>query len=446
MSLINEETPIIPHPHLELFTQPPVQTSIEKKKSNEHKPIAQLNSGSNYEFKVKTHKNQFTSLDKLYLKVDFRVKLHKTDGTDLTLADWDKVSMVNNTFHSLWSQVDVFFGDTPATPSLQTYPYKAYMQSLFEVSKRQMETSKAFSWFMEDTLNVSEKDALSTVRSDKLKPSTSPFNTSKLISLHDYLYVDPFSIPLNLLGQMELTVRLIPSRPEFVFMTKADAKISPTIEFENITLFVDEERVNANVAAGIENVLQNTNAKYPYKLRPVRTFTIDSGVTEKNLDNMIIGTMPQRLFIAFCSNQAASGNLTKNPFYFGHFNIDQIQCYIKGEPVRVKPYQPDFTNNRYSEEYLEFLRISGNDNKCAATIVTPTKWANGHTIFAFDTTPDNTLGVFETGYLNVREDGHLRISIRFKSALDETINCVLFTESDSQFQIDALRNLYIENA
>lgn len=443
MSLINEDSGVVSHPLLDLFEQYPVQVGIESTKIYRYTPYAQLNSGSNYEIKIASCANEFIPLDQVKLRLRLRVKLAKSDGTAVVAGDWEKVSVVNNFLHSLWSQIDVKMGDTPLTSSLQTYPYLAYLQTIFETPKLQQDTTKVFAGYTEDTMSTAAKDTPVKSRSDMIKASAAPFDTGRLVCLQDSLYADPFNINSCMIGNTEITVVLIPSKPEFLFMT-SDTKLIPSIEFTEIQLVVPKHRINGNVMAGLYTRLHNTMAKYPYERREPRSFTIETGTISKTIDNMIIGQMPQKLFIMFPSNQAMSGSFTKNPFYFANHGIEYLQCNINGEPVRTDPFQPDFENNIIDDEYLEFMRISGNLNNHPMTTITPSKWQYGYTIFAFDPTQDQSANFDQTGYLNMRKDGILSVNVRFKSALTETINCLVFGKFANQYGIDEYRNIYMD--
>ena len=444
MNLIDEQTPIVAPPNLEIFGRLPVQTSIEKTRTYKVTPFAQLNSGSNYEFKILSSANEFVPLNKIKLRVKMRVKLAKNDTAALAATDWDKVSMVNNVIHSLWSQVDVFLGDTPLTTSLQTYPYLAYLMTLFSTPKRQQDLAKVLAGYTDDNMSSTTKDLPNSVRSSLLKPDSAPFDTSKTIVLQDYLFADPFNIPLDLIGKTEMTVRLIQSKPDFFFIVN-DSKLTPSVEFLELQLIVPKHRINGNVMAGIYSTMNNELVKYPYTRREVRCFTIENGTTSKHFDNLIMGQMPRKIYFAFANNQAVSGSVLKNPYYFGTYNLDYLQCSINGEPIRSEAYQPDFENGIYDEEYLEFLRITGNLNNNPQTTVTPSKWRYGYTIFAFDASPDQSDDTDKNGYLNLRQDGSLSLSMRFKQQLNETVNCIMFCEYDNQMSIDEFRNVYIDS-
>ena len=68
----------------------------------------------------------YLDLANTYLLI--RAKVVRGDGTDLA-AD-TQVAPVNNWLHSLFSQVDVYINDTLVTPSSNTYPFRAYVETL----------------------------------------------------------------------------------------------------------------------------------------------------------------------------------------------------------------------------------------------------------------------------------------------------------------------------
>ena len=67
-----------------------------------------------------------------------RAKVTKADGSNL---DTDSaVGPVNKWLHSLFSQVDVYLNDTLVTPSTNTYPYRAYIETALSYGADAKET------------------------------------------------------------------------------------------------------------------------------------------------------------------------------------------------------------------------------------------------------------------------------------------------------------------
>ena len=82
----------------------------------------------------------YLDLANTYLLI--RAKVVRGVGTDLA-AD-TPVAPVNNWLHSLFSQVDVYLNDTLVTPSSNTYPFRAYVDTvLITEPKRKILNSQA---------------------------------------------------------------------------------------------------------------------------------------------------------------------------------------------------------------------------------------------------------------------------------------------------------------
>ena len=111
---------------LDLFAVPPTQTSIDDGRWVEHQPLTSLDSRGPIEFMLPGTGDAYLDLANTYLLI--RAKVVRGDGTDLA-AD-TQVAPVNNWLHSLFSQVDVYINDTLVTPSSNTYPFRAYVETL----------------------------------------------------------------------------------------------------------------------------------------------------------------------------------------------------------------------------------------------------------------------------------------------------------------------------
>ena len=109
---------------LDLFALPPTQTSIDDGRWVEHQPLTSLDSGGPIEFMLPGTRDAYLDLANTYLLI--RAKVFRGDGT---AAD-TQVAPVNNWLHSLFSQVDVYINDTLVTPSSNTYPFCAYVETL----------------------------------------------------------------------------------------------------------------------------------------------------------------------------------------------------------------------------------------------------------------------------------------------------------------------------
>ena len=255
-----------------------------------------------------------------------------------------------------------------------------------------------------------------------------------------------FKQPKNLIGGLNLKIRLVPARSEFLFMS-SDLNIIPSIHFEDIYLHVNQKTVTGDVSLGILQGLMISPAKYPINRCEVRNHTIDTGTSIRNLDNMIIGTMPRRVYLALTSNVGFAGSYDKNPFYFYHYHISSIACYVNSQIVGKRAQKPDYDLPYFMKEYINFLKVSGQFNNSIQTTITPQKYFKGFTIFAFDLTRDQSEGFHKSGYIDAPQKfSNLRFTIHFKVPLAETISAIIYTEWDDQLCIDAMKNGFLSNS
>ena len=121
---------------LELFSVPPMNTSMEKAGYVVSLPVSSLNDTGPIEFNINASADEYIDLGRTYLYV--KLKVTKDDGENLDVTE--KVAPVNLFLHSLFSQVDVKLRDTLVTPSVNTYPYKSYLETLLSYGSDAKET------------------------------------------------------------------------------------------------------------------------------------------------------------------------------------------------------------------------------------------------------------------------------------------------------------------
>ena len=124
----------------------------------------------------------------------------------------------------------------------------------------------------------------------------------------------------------------------------SDEKLIPRVEFTEMALNVVRAKVNPEIIAAHQKRLEITPARYPLTRSDVRTTTINSGTLNTTLENVINGQLPRRVLIAFVSNEALNGSFKKNPFYFYHYDLNYLSCFLNGDQYSRRAFQPDFQN------------------------------------------------------------------------------------------------------
>jgi len=123
-SLIHEKSCESVKSELDLSAVPPTQTSLEHGHYVEHRSQSSLMDGTPVEFCTSEDGN----IDLANLLLYVRASVVTSNGEELA-AD-AHVAPANNWLHSLWSQVDLSLNNVLVTQSSNTYPYRAYTETL----------------------------------------------------------------------------------------------------------------------------------------------------------------------------------------------------------------------------------------------------------------------------------------------------------------------------
>src|SRR6267154_1969000 len=372
MNLVNEGSPVTAVPELDFYSKTPVQVSIEKTYVEEIRPLAPLNTGGHIEFQIHNSINEYMRLKDTTLYGRFHVELTKANGADPTEDDWKKVHIVNNFMHSIWSQIDLAIGDAQTSISLQTYPYRAYIETILGSTARGRKTYLEASMYNDDTPITSNNKRQEWIKQfDAQNPKI-----GKSCEFEGRLHMDLFQQHRSMIGGKGLKIKLIPNHPEFYFMC-SDASLKPRIVFEDLYLNITKIKVADDVLVAHLKAINVSPVKYILDRVEVRAVTIDRGATSRNVENVYNGRLPRRVHIAFVDNEAYAGSLKTNPFKFEHCNISSIACFVNGQQIPQRAYTPDFTRDKFTREYVDFFKVTEQMDNGARTLITKDKYKDG---------------------------------------------------------------------
>jgi len=131
---------------LDLFSEPPTQTSVEIANWIEYHPLTTVGDDSPIEFDINGTGEDYIDLANTMLLV--RAKIIQMDGNNIAAAD--PVGPMNLWLHSLFSQVDISLNGTQVTSSTNTYSYRAMIKTLLSYSDDTKMSQLTSSLFYED--------------------------------------------------------------------------------------------------------------------------------------------------------------------------------------------------------------------------------------------------------------------------------------------------------
>lgn len=433
-ALIHKDSPPCVKSELDLFLTPPTQTAIERGYFVEYHPLSNIQDGSPVEFNISGSAEDYIDLSSSYMHVKAKITL--ANGAEL--PENEPVGPVNLFLHALFSQVDISLNERVISSSSNTYPFRAYIESLLNYGEDAKKSLLSCEFFFKDTFLNTANPLEATQPNEGLKKRYDLTSQSKTVDMIGPLHCDIFQQNRLLLNMVDLKIKMTRSKPNFCLMSSkvgADYKVV----LEHASLFIRKVKVNPAVSLAHAKALEKSNAKYPIDRVLCKTYSVSTGSRSFMQDNVFLGAIPKRVIITCLNNAAESGQYSSNPFLFEHYNANFISVYVDGNPVPSKPLELDYTSNNYVRAYHRMFPGFNQDKGIA---LTREEFAKGYTLYVFDLTPDMCDG----SHMNLQHQGNLRLEIKFSTALEHTISVFVYAEFENIIEITKSRNVLCDFA
>ena len=178
---------------------------------------------------------------------------------------------------------------------------------------------------------------------------------------------------------------------------------------------------------------------YPLPHMKMKSELLTSGSSNFEFDNKFLGHIPNHLTMCTVENRAMYGVFKENPFHFKHNNLETLTVSVDSDTLIRLDF--DFDNGNYVEAYDTLMRSTGQYKGGRSMLVDYHDFGNGTMILVFDLT---ARGESNSEQFTVKKLGNLRINLKYKNALTETNNLILYGEFDGVLTIDADRNVFTD--
>ncbi|KAG8235574.1 hypothetical protein J437_LFUL013124 [Ladona fulva] len=416
---------------LDLFSLPPTQTSIESGQWVHYKPISSLSDDAPLEFVVPGHGDEYVDLSHTLLNITACITgVKEEEAAGLR-------GPVNLWLHSLFTQVDVFLNQKLVTPPSHAYPYRAYIETLLNYGPAAKLSHLTTALWYEDTPGKMD-DCAQNHGAARRRVFT---EGGKEVEMMGHLHCDLFNQEKFLPSGVEMRLKLVRSKSGFsIFGNRQFAEIK--VKITDASLLVRKVKISPSVLLAHSRALEKATAKFPLTRVDIKTVTISKDVQSKTIDNIFLGQMPKRVIAGFVLNSAFNGDITKNPFNFQHFDLNFMCLYLDGNQIPSKPLQPEFAESgRFIQAYHTLFSGTGMHFQDIGNGISRDEYHGGFFLLAFDLTPDLDAN---GSHWSLQKNGSLRMEVRFKSPLKETVNCILFAEFNNILEIDRYRNVGVD--
>ena len=420
---------------LMLFQPAFVNHGVEYLQWIECRPVNQITEDGSIDIHLKASGSQYLDLQRSRLYV--KAKIVKEDDKDL--QDADVVTPVNLWLQSLWNQVDVLFQQKLVSSSGTNYAYKAMMDVLLNYGGDSATTQLQTQLYCKDSAEAIDNTKMSEVPLNQgLILRNRLTKGSAFIDMIGPVYADVFQMPRYLLSEVDVHVKLFQSKNSFRLMSSVPNQKYKVVISE-VMLKAAMVGIHPDILRSHARALENRPALYPFLRTEVKTFAVGKGQYNVNLDDIYQGKIPNRLILGMVSAEAYSGDLTKNPFNFKHYNFDLMCLYANGQSVPSKALQPKFSSNNYVEAFQSLFTGMELDGKDVGLGCSRSDYSKGYALVVFDLSSEVTDAVVQT----VQKQGNLQLEVRFASPLPEAINVILYASFPGEIKINQSRSIQI---
>ena len=371
--------------------------------------------------------DEFIALDETEFEVGIRIV--KSDGTNLTNAD--KVGCINYTLHSLWKNVDVSLNGTSVSYNGGNQAIRAYMEALLSLEPVATDSWMQASAYHKDTagkMNMADPNpADASTANLGLKERAEYTNLSQPLVMRGKFHSDIFNQSKPLIDKVNMTIKFHRNPDEFVLMSSMDpAEYKIVIDHMYViaTKLVVAEMIE-------EDVIKAEVVPYHLNRIVLKEFTIPAGVKQFPVNQLHKGDLPAKVVLGLVDNGALTGDFTKNPYNFQHFDVSEVSLTDGGREVDGQPLHFDFAKNQYVEGYWGLFRALDKRFRNEGNAIKRKDYKNGFTFYAFDLSPSLSGGE----YIDPKKDGRLIVNFKFARDTPQTLTLVVYMQFDDSFSI-----------
>lgn len=377
-----------------------------------------------------------------------------TDAAGGNLADGLAANKLSTTrrsyaesqlFHTLWKSVEVRVNETDVGSRVQSYPIKAYLDTILSTSEEDQK-------HLEETI-LFEKDK----QFEKPLPAADNLFTefsSKTIRLHDiarpttryrmvghikhFLFKQEKWLPPRTNVELQLTK----ANPEIYLKSANDAAEVPRVKIMSMSMNIKKHKLNPKDQEHIEKVMSKYPARFPLSGRKeLKYHNIARGSSVYVAQTLFSGVSPTMIVVGFVKGTNFLGNHKGSTFNFENFNIEEIFFMKNGKKYPTSSYNrldlgADAVHTRSAIGPYNALKKLGQSLKEPKILnISYEDFCNkGYTLFVFDFTNNDNEEREEV--FSTVNNAPASMHVTFREPTAEAINAVLYSSYDNTLTIN----------
>jgi len=359
-----------------------------------------------------------------------------TDEKGNAYAADKAVGLVNYPLGTLFSDVKVELNQTQINSSTHMQHYRCYFETLFSFNDTSKKAHLTSGLFIQDSAD--ELDSLTGTANVARAKYTA---AGKEVELFGRIHTDISSQHRLLLNETNIRFTFVRNNPSIVCIGPKGT--APKVEITLASLYIRKCTINPSVLLAHAKLLSDgTTCKYPLKKVELYNYSIAKGVQRTSFEGLFQQRLPSRIILGFVESAAFNGDITKNPYNFKHFGLNQLSLSIDGQILNGRPITPDFTNGHVMESFCFSHINTGNFLIDDSHGLSRDDYAkSGYCLWAFDLTPN--FSASEDTWA-IQPEGSCRLEMAFNAILPDVTTCVLYCEFRNVMQATKEREYSLE--
>ena len=367
----------------------------------------------------------FPTLSEFFFNLDsvqLFVKGELRHGDNTAIEKGEEVALANAPLYSLFSSVQLTFGENQEVITYNDYPFL----SLFQICDKFYENSR--SNFMTGFVPDDGLKVEGTTTTVSLTVRQSYVKESKSVIFMGKMFTDILNIDSYLLKNTPLSIQLTKAPADFYVCAKDETK-SYNFVIKDIQLHVDMIKPNPKLSDVIETQMKTSDAVYSFDHLTLKKFNVPDNVFTHIINRVWSGVIPRRFAFALISEEAYQGRTTIDPMSFDSSALEKITLKINGsyfENLSMK----DGIHAPYLK-MLQFLQ-TGDESFINSGI-----FDKSLKLFCFDL---NVMCDNEQSCANeITPSGTLSVELSFKKATEKPFILFMYSFNEGKIQIDNKR-------
>ena len=428
---------VIPKP-LNIFSPPGTISSVIYVTEKEYFNKGDSTRGAKIRFNVSPSSSEYISLTDCTLCVKCRI--NKIDDATKNLVELEAADFccpVNNTLHSLFSQIDVYFNDRLMNDFSPNNSYVSYLKMITGFGSDAQSGWTECMMYTPDTTGHIDSNVGGPGASNYSMGRRTQWTKNKDFTLVGPLFSDVFQVERWLPNGIPITINLTQNSDSFRLITD-DTENKYVLTIKDARLRLKLISVHPVVTIAHEMSLKNgIRGLFPYMKMSFRSRTWDKDLSSGMCDDIFNGRVPNLLMMVMVSNSDYGGNINTNPFNFGFFDVRALGLTINSRLYNGRQLLVDMSEGDCCEALAyvhQNLRRWGRDK---GLVLGRDDWAGGKALFVFDLE-----GLGSNAAFPLVQQGSLSLSMNFGAGgPGSNISLLFFGFSRDVFAIDVARNV-----